>query len=191
MDSNANANWAVQAQPWNGSAGKILGGGGDPAAVDLGTGAARLDKIRMGAGQLPDAQYPDGYLGNYRSKQEGKLQQRMNDRSYQRGVHKFVKMTPDEYRWPSDFNPDAGIVNQARTAQAMGDGTIQTRRFGSTGDVTERYRGYMQGGPMVTDRDMADLYRKYGINGVTGQGTDSVDPARRAVVSKMAPGLSW
>lgn len=186
MDSTANSNWMVQAQPWNGSASQIFGGGGDPSAVNLGTGASRLDKIRMGAGQMPDAQYPDGYLGNYQSKQAGKLKDRMGDRSYQRGVHKFVQMPPDEYRWPDDFNLESGLRNQAVTARPEGN-VILCQRFSPTGDPVERYR---QGGD-VSNSEMSAIYRRYGINAVTGQATDTMDPARKAVIARMAPGLSW
>lgn len=184
----AGTNWSVNSQPWNGGNGQILGGGGDPTAFP--TGASRLDKIRMGDGQLPDAQYPAGYLGNYQSKHQRELGARLDDRSYQRGVHKFVKMTPDEYRWPRDFGPGTGLRRQAATATPAGN-VILCQNQGPSGDAAERYRSYMQGGDVPSSRDMAELYRRYGINVVTGQGTDSVDPARKAVIAKMAPGLSW
>jgi hypothetical protein len=182
----SNSNWLVNSQPWSGSGGNVVGGGGDPVAP---AGAAsRLDRLRMGDGQLPDAQYPDGYLGSVNGRQQGKqddqLRTRLGDRAYQRGVHKDTKMSPDQYQWPVDFSPMSGLENQARGRRS--GNVIMTPRFVSTGDPTERYNAGME----MSDAEMQAVYQRYGVNPRTAQATDTVDPARRAVMSHMLPPYS-
>jgi hypothetical protein len=180
----SNNNWMVAVQPWNGAGGQnVTGGGGDPVAP---AGAAgRLDRLRMGEGQMPDAQYPDGYLGTVQGRQQGKGQDqvrtRLGDRAYQRGVHKDTKMSPDQYQWPADFGPWSGIENES-TGHRSGN-VIMVPRFTATGDPVQRYNSGMQ----ISDADMQAVYQRYGINPRTAQGTDTVNPERAAVMAPMLP----
>src|SRR5206468_7107201 len=78
-----------------------------------------LDSARTPMGQrVPQAQYPDGYLGTIQSRREDrildKVKQRLNDRSYQRGVHKGERIDPSDYYWPDEVNPQVGLEYEAR-----------------------------------------------------------------------------
>jgi hypothetical protein len=86
----------------------------------------RLDAMRLGGGRTPSAEYPDGYLGTIRSRQDDRtmdsIKGRENQRSYQRGVHKGVAIDPADYEWPMGLDPQRGIRNMVRgikTAPAM------------------------------------------------------------------------
>ena len=61
--------------------------------------------------RTPNAEYPDGYLGNVNSRREDRLlqavQSRLTQRNYQRGVHKGEKLDTSDYFWPDDFNPQS------------------------------------------------------------------------------------
>lgn len=97
------------------------GGGGTPAA------RSDLDQIRMGVGRVPHAEYPDGFLGTTRSRRDDKgkpnavsevvldsLKTRINQRSYQRGVHKGERIDPGDYVWAPEWGNETGIKNQMR-----------------------------------------------------------------------------
>ena len=77
-----------------------------------------LDAKRAMVGSVPSAMYPDGYLGTIQSRREDRLldqvKAKLGDRQYQRGVHKGVKIDPDDYLWPADQQPDRGLANIAR-----------------------------------------------------------------------------
>ena len=88
------------------------GGSGTPVAHDT------MDALRIGVGRVPSAEYPDGYLGTIRSRRDDRLldsiKSRVNQKSYQRGVHKGERIEPSMYFWPQEFNPDMGIQRQMR-----------------------------------------------------------------------------
>jgi hypothetical protein len=114
--------------------GYSMGGGGGNTIADV---SARdpLDYLRMGVGRAPQAEYPDGYLGTIRSRRDDKgrpnsiaeaaldgTKSRVNQRSYQRGVHKGERIDPNDYVWPRQWSNQTGIANQAkgvRTAPIM------------------------------------------------------------------------
>lgn len=77
-----------------------------------------LDALRLGQGRTPSAEYPDGYLGTMRSRQDDRLvdqvKARENQRSYERGVHKGERIGLDSYFWPFGLEPDRGIRNEAK-----------------------------------------------------------------------------
>lgn len=117
---NANQNW------------QSLGAGGFYGSFNFGGGgmtSARsdLDQMRMGVGRVPHAEYPDGYLGTIRSRRDDKgkpyntseavldsVQSRVNQKSYQRGVHKGERIDPGDYVWPSQWSDETGIKNQLK-----------------------------------------------------------------------------
>lgn len=76
-----------------------------------------LDARRMGQGRVPEAEYPDGYLGTIQSRREDKIldkvKNKLNDRSYQRGVHVGERRDPSVYSWPAEFQPTRGLEAQA------------------------------------------------------------------------------
>ena len=88
------------------------GGAGTPIARDS------MDASRMGVGRIPSAEYPDGYLGTIRSRRDDRLldsvKSRVNQKAYQRGVHKGERIEPLMYFWPQEFTPDMGLIRQMR-----------------------------------------------------------------------------
>lgn len=102
----------LQAQPGS----EVRAGGGGTPVV----GARNaLDMRRMmQSGRVPDAQYPDGYLGAVSGRHQDKLLQSYGastryDRPYDRGVHKGERLDSSDYSWPSWLDLTAGIRNQA------------------------------------------------------------------------------
>ena len=101
-----------------------LGAGGMYGGNFVGHGSAmpsalsELDFARMGIGKAPSAEYPDGYLGTIRSRRDDKVldsvKSRVNQRSYQRGVHKGERIDQGDYFWPQGLEPTRGLKNQQR-----------------------------------------------------------------------------
>lgn len=103
-----------------------------------------LDARRAQMGQrLPAAQYPDGYLGTIHSRHEDKLLKKLGDRvnqkSYQRGVHKGERIDPSDYFWPT-----AGPVDMEAGLRAQAVGT----RWTAKGSPVEHI---LSGSPYATD----------------------------------------
>lgn len=113
---------------WGGAT--AYGGGGTPVTRDS------LDAARLGVGRVPQAEYPDGYLGTLRSRRSDRtglpastsdsvldsLKNRLTQRSYQRGVHKGERIDPSDYYYPKGLDPQRGLRNEAagkRTAPMM------------------------------------------------------------------------
>ena len=106
--------------------GYAMGGGGGNTIQDV-SARSVLDGLRMGTGRVPSAEYPDGYVGTIRSRRDDKgkpnsiseavlnsVQTRVNQRSYQRGVHKGERIDPGDYVWPAEWSDQTGIANQMR-----------------------------------------------------------------------------
>lgn len=78
-----------------------------------------LDARRMMYNRVPQAEYPDGFLGTIVSRRGDRmldgLKARVNQRSYQRGVHAGERIDPGDYLWPDDVGPLDGIIRQATT----------------------------------------------------------------------------
>jgi hypothetical protein len=78
----------------------------------------RLDEVRSMWRRTPDAEYPDGYLGTITSRRGDRLldslKNRINERSYQRGVHKGTRIDPSDYFWPAEFNDRTGLEMEAK-----------------------------------------------------------------------------
>ena len=114
-----------------------LGGGGfygSYAAGGAGTPVARgpLDKERMGLGRAPQAEYPDGYLGTIRSRRDDRLldslKTRVNQKAYQRGVHRGERIDQSGYFWPLDLQPDRGLARQTKAAWDQQNQTLMVQR---------------------------------------------------------------
>lgn len=101
-----------------------LGAGGMYGGNIVGHGSAmpsarsELDAQRLGIGRTPSAEYPDGYLGTIRSRRDDRVldatKNRVNQRSYQRGVHKGERIDQSDYYWPMQLQPDRGLRNERR-----------------------------------------------------------------------------
>lgn len=77
----------------------------------------QLDFQRSMFRRVPQAEYPDGYLGTIRTRRDDRLleavKSRVNQRNYQRGVHKGERIDPGDYFWPPEFNPQTGLEIEA------------------------------------------------------------------------------
>ena len=113
-----------------------LGAGGLYGGNTMGSGSAmpvarsELEASRMGTGRVPQAEYPDGYLGSIRSRRDNQLldstKNRVNQRSYQRGVHKGERIDPSDYCYPLELQPDRGLRRQMR-GRATSNGMVVPR----------------------------------------------------------------
>src|SRR6185437_2273469 len=147
-----------------------------------------LDARRSMIGRTPEAQYPDGYLSTITNRQQdkllGKVQERLNDRSYQRGVHLGSKIGRDQYFWTNQFNPECGIDRQLHYSRV--GNIMAVPRFPPTGNPVERLAH--QGKPAgLTPPEQMQVARKYGVNPAMNPVVVS-DPTRRAKLRKWLPG---
>jgi len=98
------------------------GGAGTPVARD------DMDASRIGVGRVPSAEYPDGYLGTIRSRRDDRLldsiKNRVNQKAYQRGVHKGERIEPSMYYWPEQVHPMMGIERQMKARQVNINGGV-------------------------------------------------------------------
>jgi hypothetical protein len=78
-----------------------------------------LDARRMMYNRTPNAEYPSGMLGTITDRRQDRLfdslQARINQRSYQRGVHLGERIDPGDYLWPEEEDPLRGVMRQATT----------------------------------------------------------------------------
>lgn len=102
-----------------------------------------IDRDRAVGGRIPQAEYPDGYLGNLswdrrRDRLAINVTERLTAQSYQRGVHKGSRISPQDYFWPSDKpQPDSGLIREAQGAIRQGNVTL-VPRFAPIGNPVER-----------------------------------------------------
>ncbi len=110
-----------------------LGGGGLQGYNNMGgqgisVARSDLDAMRIGTGRVPQAEYPDGYLGTIRSRRDDRLldsiKSRVGQKAYQRGVHKGERIEPSMYYWPSDFNDQMGLKRQGKAKQVNINGGL-------------------------------------------------------------------
>jgi hypothetical protein len=125
-----------------------------------------LDRQRSAHRRIPQAEYPDGYLGTVKSRRDDRMlkevQGRANQRNYQRGVHKGERIDPGDYLWPQRLRPDRGLQLES-----------QGRKFAPVGTLEEHL---VAEGKMPVPR---------GAGGVIGM----IDPKRAAQLRRLAP--SW
>ena len=116
------------------------GGSGMPLAFRDPVDAARC----MMGQRAPSAEYPDGYLGTIQSRRGDRLldglKNNLNQRAYQRGVHKGERIDPQDYFWPDEFGPDSGLARQAAAMPDASTGAMLFRveRQTVTGTLNER-----------------------------------------------------
>lgn len=153
-------------------------GGGGSTRTDLVGYRSILDARRSMAlpAQTPEAQYPDGYLGNVNSRRQDRimdaLQKNLTNKSYQRGVHKGEKLSPQDYMWDRNVDPEAGL-----RAEAAG------RRWTVSGAPEERL-AHMGKNAVLTPMEMGEMARRYGV-----YDPGEMTVARQAYLQRMLP--SW
>lgn len=152
---------------------------GMPGSVVSGGGAIRfrdsLDQARAQYGaKIPQAEYPDGYLGTIVSRRNDRmldqLKNRLTQRSYQRGVHKGERIDPADYFWPPEFNMNSALINEA-----------QGVRWAPRGNPVETLAAGGRPGP----QDLERMRRIYGVDGQTA--VAEVDPNRQALMARLLP----
>jgi len=154
------------------------GGGG---RTDLVGYRSILDARRSmgGEARTPSADYPDGYLGTITSRSEDKLlkkvKNRLNQRSYQRGVHKGERIDPSDYAWRDGVDPQAGLENEATGARWSPRGNpVERLAHGGNSDV-------------LTPQEMAKIAPQYGL--AYKPNKDVINPNRSERMSRYLP--SW
>lgn len=182
------SNWWVNTAPANVSPGGTTVGGGGYGAGTINY-RGELDARRSMAGQ--DSQYPDGYLGTITDRQQdkllGKVQEKLSERSYQRGVHVGSKIGQEQYSWNAIISPEMGLERQAHVIvdDSTGGVRLQTLRFAPTLDPVERlaHMGKFAG---LSAPQLDNVARQYGVD----PGKNPVvngDPDLRARYQKMLP----
>ena len=105
-------------QNWQSLGGNGFNGYNNQGGQGMSVARSDLDAIRIGTGRVPQAEYPDGYLGTIRSRRDDRLldsvKSRLNQKAYQRGVHKGERIEPSMYFWADSFNDQMGLQRQAK-----------------------------------------------------------------------------
>lgn len=187
------SNWWLDSQPGPGMPGGATTGGGGSIGKYTGTAGAiqyrsPLDAARASQGKIPSAEYPDGYLGTIVDRHEDKLlraiQEKLTERSYQRGIHKGAKIDGSDYFWDGKvIEPDMRLRAQARAQQ---EGPLMlVKRFKPTGNPVERLAHLGKMGGLSTPEQMG-LAKQYGVS-VAKNPVVIIDPDRKARMQKMLP----
>ena len=125
--------------------------------------------------RTPNAEYPDGYLGNVNSRREDRLlnavSSRLTSRNYQRGVHKGEKIDSGDYVWPSEFNPMSGLEAQA-----------QGRKWGPVGSTAAEQINHMGKNHLLSPEEMGKTAAQYNVNEIL-----PVDPIRQERMKRLLP----
>jgi hypothetical protein len=115
-------------QNWQSIGGNGLNGYNNQGGFGGPVARGDLDAMRIGTGRVPHAEYPDGYLGTIRSRRDDRLldsiKNRVNQKAYQRGVHKGERIEPSAYYWSLDFNDQIGIQRQMKAKKVNNSGAI-------------------------------------------------------------------
>lgn len=182
------SNWWTDTSPaYNSPGGATYGGGGGYGAIGVTGFRNELDARRSMAG--PESQYPDGYLGTIIDRQQDKLlakvQERLTDRSYQRGVHVGSKIGERQYFWNADMDPDMGLMREASTAQMDADGKIWVQKFAPTLDPVERL-AHMGKTAGLSAPEQMQVARKFGVDPAKNPVVNP-DPGRREAMQRFLP----
>lgn len=182
------SNWYVPNEGSSVPGSHTYGGGGGYGGADVLQTRSPLDARRMGHGQLGQAQYPDGYLGSLsQDRQQDKLldavQNKLTQRSYQRGVHKGAKVDGRDYFWPQDQDPMRRIRAEANYQPSLY--TMNVKRFAPTGNPVERLHALGKTAGLTPPEQMS-IARKFGVNPAKNPVVNS-DPTAKAHLQKMLP----
>lgn len=154
-----------------------------PAATTVGGGGGfrdLMDARRSGVyPTAPHSSYPDGYLGTIRTRRDDRLlravQERLTQRSYQRGVHKGEKVELSDYFWPPDFGPTTGLEYQERG-----------RRWTAKGDPVERF-AYGGRHLLTSPSELGELAKRYGVSAYRPESRAETDPAFAQYMRRYLP----
>lgn len=179
----AGQNWW---QTSNMGPGSNYGYGGTP-----GPWKSNLDAKRSAATPT-STDYPDGYLGTIIDRRQdkllGKVNSRLTDRNYQRGVHVGEHIDRSEYFWQGPVNMESGIQNQMNAhINRLNGNTYDVPRQKPSGSPVEKLTNL--GKDSVTDpAERDELYRQYGVN--PSMKDIVIDPVKAEKMKRMLPGLS-
>lgn len=184
------ANWWVNTQPGPAfPGGTTVGGGGNAGVVQY---RSPLDAARAAKGQLPQAEYPDGYLGTITNRREDRLlehvQEKLTERSYQRGVHVGEKVSSSDYFWDGkSISPDMRLKAQARAQTVNSEGCLvmEVKRFAPTGNPVEKL-AHMGKTAGLSAPEQMNLYKQYGVS-ASKNPVVIQDPDHNARKQKMLP----
>ena len=113
-------------QNWQSLGGNGLSGYNNQGGFGGPVARGDLDAMRIATGRVPSAEYPDGSLGTIRSRRDDRLldsiKNRVNQKSYQRGVHKGERVDASAYFWSPEFNDQMGIKRQMKAKQVNVNG---------------------------------------------------------------------
>lgn len=183
------SSWWVDSQPGPTFPGGTTTGGGGSYRADQITYRSPLDASRASQGRVPGADYPDGYLGTIIDRHQDKLlnsvQERLSQRSYQRGVHKGSKVSPEDYYWPADrtMYPEKRLEAEARYVRS--GYTMDVERFAPTGNPVEKLAHMGKTAGLSAPEQMA-IAKQYGVS-VAKNPVVLQDPTRIARMQKMLP----
>ena len=126
-------------QNWQSIGGQGLSGYNNQGGFGGPVARGELDAMRIGTGRVPQAEYPSGYLGTIRSRRDDRIldsiKSRVNQKSYQRGVHKGERIEPSAYFWSPEFGAEDGIRRQMRAKQVTHEGVTTWRAERFTQDI--------------------------------------------------------
>lgn len=162
----------VNGAPQNGA--PAVGAGGNTLAGYRSMLDAR--RAAAGPGRTPQAEYPDGYLGNVPNRREDRLlshvQSRLTQRSYQRGVHKGERVDPQDYYWHGEVNPQAGLEAQAVGLKWSQAGSTPEQRISSARSTEE----------LVSPGDLSLTAARVGLSA-----PKEINPIRSSRMSRLLP----
>jgi hypothetical protein len=180
------ASWWVNSQPGPGApGGTTTGGGGNAGAIQY---RSPLDAARASQGQLGQAAYPDGYLGTIIDRHEDKLlaavQNKLTERSYQRGVHVGEKIAGTDYFWEGkSITPDMRLRAESRAVVI--NHLMSVKRFAPTGNPVERL-AHMGKTAGLSAPEQMNIAKQYGVS-VSKNPVVLQDPDEKARKQKMLP----
>lgn len=184
----SNNQWQYLAPMGVGQPGTVnqAGGGGQSSTL---SGYRSIQDARRAAaipGRTPQAEYPDGYLGNVNSRRGDKLlghiQSRLTQRSYQRGVHKGDRIDPQDYFWNDQVNPQAGIEAEAQVISTGPGQPIRTRKWTQLGSTPVDQINHMGKNHMLAPQDFDKVADSVGL-----QSPQELDPIRSAKLARLLP----
>lgn len=115
-------------QNWQSIGGNGLSGYNNQGGQGTPIARSDIDATRIGIGRVPSAEYPDGYLGTIRSRRDDRLldsvKARVNQKAYQRGVHKGERIDASQYFWSPEFSDQMGIQRQSKAKQQLINGVV-------------------------------------------------------------------